>query len=182
MNMALKIGLGFSVIAGCTVAAVPNIYSSKINEFISDSQKSFEIQGITSDVQNSNDTYFNVQREYNITIADSSYILKNIGLDIGSSEFKDIKKILDDTAFSFSLNLPKYPSSQKDAIVVSLKELSPNVQMALNKDELGREIINFIENKGILLTLSLDNFSLKKAKLKDIDLNLKNNDQNKTKG
>jgi len=177
MNITSKIALGLSIIAGCTIVAVPNFYNSKINDYITNSQKLAETKGIVSEVKSINDTFFNIEREYNLTLSDSSYIINSIGLSFDSKEFEDIKKLLNDTEFSLSVNLPKYPSMQKDAISISLKELSPDVQMVLNTEKLGRELIDFIESKGLLLTLSLDNFILKNAKLKDINLNLKDKDK-----
>ena len=178
MKIYTKIVLGLAFITGCAAVAVPNIYNSKINQFIYTSQKNLEINGMTSEIKNSSDTYFAVQREYTVTIQDSSVLLNNIGTQIDSKVFKDIQELLDDTKFSFLLNFPKYPSSQKDAVKVSLSELSQNVQNVLNRDKIGKEIIRFVNDKGVQLNLSLDNYKIKEAKLKDVDLNINDKDKN----
>jgi len=177
MNISSKIAIGLLIVVGSTIATVPKIYGSKISQFVNDTQKTLEVKGITSKIKNNSDTYFNVEREYSVSIEDSSYILDKAGIVLGSPIRDELKKLLDETSLSFSLNLKKYPSSQENAINISLEELSPEIRKFLKSDERGIEIINFIKEKGLLVTLSLEDFLLKEAKLKDISLNIENKDK-----
>jgi hypothetical protein len=180
MKLFTKIVLGISILIVGGIIAVPNIYNSKIDEYIVKSEKDFKDKGIDIEIKNTKDTYFNVKREYAVTITDSSFILKdifkNFGTQLTTYQIRKFKKNFDDTKFLFLINLPKYPSYQKDAITISLKDFSTNIEKKLSKEKIGRDLLSFIDNKGIEVKISLDNFKIREARLKDIDLTLRNQD------
>lgn len=181
MKLFSKVILAVSILIGGGVIAIPNIYNSKINDFIYESQKEFELKGIETKIKTTNDNYFNVKREYIVSIKDSSFIvnkfLNNFEANLNKKDLNQIKNLVNNTEFLFTVNLPKYPSSyQKDAVKISLNDISPIIQKNINGTKIGQELLSFIDNKGFELAITLDNFKISEAKLKDIDVNFKDKD------
>lgn len=177
MKISSKIILGIIMISIVSVFAVPYIYNTKINKVINEYQVDLKAKGISIQAKDNNDTYFNLQRKYIITIDDSTYFLNNLRTDLDDSMLLTAKNLLDGTIFYLALDLNKYPFSQNDTATIALSELSNNIQKELNKEKIGRDLIDFIEKDGFLLTLALDNFNIKEAKLKDVSLKLNDGDK-----
>ena len=177
MKISSKIILGIMIISLVSVFTVPYIYNTKINNVINEYKVDLEEKGISIQVKDSNDTYLNLQRKYIISIDDSTYFLNNLKTDLDDNMFLSAKNLLDGTIFYLSLNLKKYPFSQGDIATITLSELSNNIQKELNKEKIGRDLIDFIEKDGFLLALELDNFNIKEAKLKDVALKLNDGDK-----
>lgn len=177
MKISSKITLGIIMISIVAVFTVPYIYNTKINKVIKEYKVELKEKGISIQVKENNDTYFNLQRKYIISIDDSTYFLNNLKTDLDDNILLTAKNLLDGTIFYLSLDLKKYPFSQNDIATISLSELSNNIQKELNREKIGRDLIDFIEKDGLLLTLELDNFNIKEAKLKDVALNLNDGDK-----
>ncbi len=170
MGILTKITLGLVVIVGGVAIAVPTIYKTKINEVIVENKNKLEREGLFVSLNKDNDDFFHVKREYKVTIKDSSYILNKTAIVTNSPEFHDVKKHLDETQFLISVNLPKYPAKQNAAVIVTLDEFSPEVKLNLQKEKIGQEVIDFVKERGLMVSFDFEEYKLKQAKLKDINL------------
>jgi len=173
MGLLTKVTVGCAVIIAGVAVAVPTVYKSKINEIIIQEQEKLQREGAVVELKEDNDDFFNVKREYYVTLKDTSYILNKAGMISTAPEFGNIKKHLDETRFLLSVNLPKYPAIQSGAVKVSLDEFSPEIKSNLEKEKVGQDLITFVKNRGLLVSLDFEEYKLKKAILKDIDLSLK---------
>lgn len=176
MKFSLKVLLTVIVIILAAIIITPNIYSTKINQSIEETQKQLQTIGINNEIKNTADTYFNVKREYILTVTDSTFIFNKIMEKYKNSfnprTVKNIKeRLLNNSQFLVSLDLKKYPFGD-DKIKITLKNLSDNIQKELKKDNIGRQLLEFIQKDGLELNISIKNMKLKKAKLKDIDLKI----------
>ncbi len=180
MGILTKITLGLVVIVGGVAIAVPTIYKTKINDVIVQNQSKLEREGMIVSLKVDNDDFFHVKREYKVTIKDSSYILNKTAMVTNSPEFHDVKTNLDDTQILINVNLPKYPGEQNAAVIISLDEFSPSVKQNLEKEKIGQGLIDFVKNRGLMVSFDFEEYKLKQAKLKDINLSLQQEDSKLT--
>ncbi len=172
MGILTKITLGLVVIVGGVAIAVPTIYKTKINDVIVENKSKLEREGMFISLKSNNDDFFHVKREYKVIIKDSSYILNKTEIVANSPEFHDLKKHLDETKFLVSVNLAKYPAMQNAAVVISLDEFSPPVILKLTKEKIGQGVIDFVKDRGLMVSFDFEEYKLKQAKLKDINFSL----------
>lgn len=137
MKFSLKVLLTVIVIILAAIIITPNIYSTKINQSIEETQKQLQTIGINNEIKNTADTYFNVKREYILTVTDSTFIFNKIMEKYKNSfnprTVKNIKeRLLNNSQFLVSLDLKKYPFGD-DKIKITLKNLSDNIQKELKK-------------------------------------------------
>lgn len=110
MKFSLKVLLTVIVIILAAIIITPNIYSTKINQSIEETQKQLQTIGINNEIKNTADTYFNVKREYILTVTDSTFIFNKIMEKYKNSfnprTVKNIKeRLLNNSQFLVSLDL-----------------------------------------------------------------------------
>ena len=171
MNITKIIG-GLAIAGGIGIIATPIIYQKQIDKFISIQTKNLEQQNISIQEKENKDSFFNISREYIITIKDITPIVNKIYPNINPYTLKDLKENFDNTQFIATINMSKYPISHKDAIKIALFKLNKSITKDLNKEFTGKELLSFIKNKGLEIKIDTNSLNIKKAKLKDIDLTL----------
>ncbi|RXJ67111.1 hypothetical protein CRV08_10995 [Halarcobacter ebronensis] len=171
MKLIIKTSIIIIVLILGSMIIVPNIYNVKFNDYIEKTQKSFEEKGMELKIKTLNDDYFNIKREYILQIKDSSYLFLKLK---GLVEKQEVEKLVNNTELLIEISLPKYPTEKDDAISISFKNLSSYLEQTLLKEKIGQDLLSFIKNRDLELVLSVNNFEIKKARLKDIDLRLLN--------
>ena len=173
----------FSKIIGGVVTAgivagvsIPIIYDKQINKFIQTQSENLKIQKIEFKENSNKDSFLSTNREYTLIIKDITPIVQKLYPNIDIYTLKDLKKSFDNTKFTIKLNILKYPVYHKDAVKIYLKSFNEYTTKNLNTNQYGKQIFEFIKNKGLEVILDLNNMDIAKAKLKDI--NLKLNDKN----
>jgi len=172
MNLTTKIVGSIVVAGGIATIATPMIYQKQIDNAIQTQVQLLSKKNIIIDEKNINDSFFNVKREYILTITNIAPFIKDIYPNIDFYTLQQLKETFDNTKFLVSIDMSKYPINHKEAIKISLYKLNNTLTKDLEKDFTGKEIIKFIQNKGLELILDTDSTKITKIKLKDIDLKL----------
>jgi len=171
MNITKIIG-GIVIAGGIGVVATPMFYQKQVNKLISTQKQYLSQKGIDISKKSDNDSFFQVNREYILTIKDITPFIKDVYPNISSYDLKALKKTFDNTQFLVKLNFSKYPVAHKEAAKITLYKLNDYTTRNLSTDFTGNEILNFIKNKGLEIILDTNSLELSKATLKNIDLTL----------
>jgi len=173
MGINTKLLIGGGVVAAAIVAT-PIIYQNQIEKTINTTITNLKEYNVNLTKKDDKSNFFNVKREYILTIKDSTKIIKEAIPNIRPHDLRSLKKAFDGTKFLVTLNITKLPVYHKNAVVVSLLSLNDNAMKDLETSEPGKQLLNFIKNRGIEVLLDVDNLKIAKANLKDIDLTLTN--------
>jgi hypothetical protein len=175
MTNLTKILIGAGVVGGAVIT--PVIYTSQIDKFIKQEKINLQKQQIEVKETKNNDDFFNVKREYIVTIKDITSLLQNYQ-NINDYYFlENAKEIFNNTKFLVKLNILKFPVYHKDAITIDLYSLNNNITKELSTDKIGSQILEAIKNRVFEAMLDINNLKISKARLKDINLNLKSEDE-----
>jgi len=179
MNNITKIIGGLVVAGGITVVATPLIYQKQIDKIIKQEKQILSQNNISLTEKLNKDSFFNIKREYIITLTDVAPIIKQVYPNITSYDLSAFQEAFNGTQFLLELDFSKFPISHKDAVKISLYKLNKNSNDYLKKDYAGKEILNFIKNKGLELIIDTNSLKIAKVRLKDIDLVLHKNQNSK---
>jgi len=172
MSNITKIIGGLAVAGGIAVVATPVIYQKQIDKNIQQEKQLLLQNNVTVTEKTNKDSFFNIKREYILTLTDVAPIIKKYYPNVRSYDLRDFKKAFDGTQFLVELDFSKFPISHKDAIKISLYKLNDYAQNNLKNDYTGKEILKFIQNKGLEVLIDTNSLDITKARLKDIALTL----------
>jgi len=164
-----------ALVLGIGVVSTPLIYQKQINKTFQIVKNELNQNHILLKEKTNQDNYTTLKREYILYIEDSKYIIKKLYPQIDPLMLQDLKTLLDNSKFLISLNFTKYPIYHKDAITLTLLSLNENIINKLNKDNPGKQLLTFIKNKGLEAFFDINNLQISKAKLKDINLKISDN-------
>jgi len=164
-----------AIIIGLGVVSTPFIYQQQINKSLELTKQELAQNNISLKEKSNNDSYITLNREYILTIEDSTYLIKKLYPEIDPYTLEDLKTLLDNSKLLIKLNLTKYPIYHKNAITISLLSLNEKLSKDLSNDKMGLQLLEFIKNKGLTAFVDINNLDIAKAKLKDINLKLSNN-------
>ena len=173
--MQMKKILGAIAVAGAIAGVVtPIIYTKQIDKLIQQETKTLKQQQIEISNVNNNDSFFKANREYKVIIKNITPIAQQLYPNINYRNLQDLQKLFNNTIITIKLNFLKYPLYHKDAVKIYLTSLNKETTTNLESDKIGKEILEFIKNKGLEVILDVNNINIAKAKLKNIDLTIKN--------
>jgi len=178
MTNLTKILIGAGIV-GAGVIATPMIYNSQINKFITTQTQNLKQQNIEIKESKNSDSFLEANRQYIVTIKDITPLVTKLYPTIQPSDLKNLKEAFDNTQFLVTLNLTKLPVYHKDAIKIDLYNLNKNSTKALSEDKIGKQLLQAIKDKSFEAILDINNLQIAKAKLKDINLNLVDNNSYK---
>ena len=179
MTNLTKVLVGAGIV-GAGVIATPMVYNSQINKFIAQEQNNLKAQQIELKQIKNNDSFFNAKREYIVTIKNISNIIKSAYPNINNYDLQNLEEMLDNTKFLVTLNMLKFPIYHKDAIKIDLDSLNNTLTKEMSNSETGKQLLEAIKSRIFEVILDINSLKISKAKLKDIDLTLKNNTNYKT--
>lgn len=173
MTNLTKVLIGAGIV-GAGVIATPIIYNNQINKFIAQEKTDLQAQQIELKETKNSDSFFEVKREYIITIKDISPLIEQAYPNIDFNTLKELKEAFDNTKFLVTLDMIKFPVYHKDAVKIDLYSLNDNSTKALLNDKTGKQLLEAVKNRAFEAILDINNLKISKAKLKDIDLTLDN--------
>jgi len=174
MTNLQKILIGTGII-GIGVISTPIIYSSQINKFINQEKQILKQNNISVKDKKNNDSFFKTDRKYYITIKDSSYIIKKLYPNISTYDLLELKNLFDNMKFLVTLKIVKFPIYHKDAIKIDLIDVNETIKQSLMRDKIGKKLLEAIQKRVFEIILDINNLKIAKTKLKDINLDLKEN-------
>lgn len=174
MTNLQKILIGTGIV-GVGVISTPIIYSSQIDKFISQEKQILKQNNINISEKKNSDSFFQTDREYLITIKDSSYFIKKLYPNITTYDLLELKTLFDNMKFLVTLKMAKFPVYHKDAIKIDLIDINENIKQNLMRDKIGKQLLDAIKKRAFEVILDINNLKISKTKLKDIDLDLKDN-------
>jgi len=149
---------------------IPAYINNIINNEVSIKQQELLKKGIKVEEIQNNSNYFVFRKKYSLILVDSE---KLFSLQNKAAQALNLKRYTNNTRFEAEVNLIQYPFIVQEDINFSLTAVNTTLQKEINESEFRDKIKAFIKNKGIVLNIVLDNFSFASAKLKDINLELK---------
>ena len=167
-----KIIAGIVIAGGISAITIPIIYSKQINKAIQIEKQNLSHYKIDIKELSNKDSFIKTNRKYILTIKDITPIVLEIDNSINHNDLKTLKENFDNTKFLITINLTKYPIYHKDAIKIDLFSLNNYLTNTMKTDKFGKQLLEFIKNKGIETILDINNLNIAKAKIKDINLNI----------
>jgi len=167
-----KIIAGIVIAGGISAITIPIIYSKQINKAIQIEKQNLSHYKIDIKELSNKDSFIKTNRKYILTIKDITPIVLEIDNSINHNDLKTLKENFDNTKFLITINLTKYPIYHKDAIKIDLFSLNNYLTNTMKTDKFGKQLLEFIKNKGIEAILDINNLNIAKAKIKDINLNI----------
>ena len=164
-----------AIVGGIGIVSTPLIYQQQINKTLNIATKELKQNNILIQENQNNDTFVKLNREYILTIEDSTYLIKKLYPEIDPITLQELKSLLDGSKILVTLNFIKYPIYHKNAITLTLLSLNETLNNELKSEKTGLELLNFIKNKGLEAFIDIDNLKISQAKLKDINLKLTEN-------
>ena len=174
MTNLQKILIGTGII-GVGIISTPIIYSSQIDKFISQEKQILKQNNINISEKKNSDSFFKTDRKYYITIKDSSYIIKKLYPNISTYDLLELKNLFDNMKFLVTLKIVKFPIYHKDAIKIDLIDVNETIKQSLMRDKIGKKLLEAIQKRVFEIILDINNLKIAKTKLKDINLDLKEN-------
>ena len=172
MNLTSKIIISAVALGGIGGVSIPFVYQSQVDKFLDKQKQDLKSFNVQVDEKLKEDSFLNIKREYILTITDITPIVKKLYPNIDERDLRDLKEGFDNTKFLIKINLLKYPVYHKDAVEVSLYALNSEITREMQRDKVGRQILDYIKNKAFAANIDLDNFGIAKVKAKDLNINL----------
>ena len=172
MNTITKIIAGVVSAGAIAGVAIPTIYTNQVDKFINTQKNLLATKNISLIKKEDKDSFFHIHRTYLLQIDDITTILKTIYPEITPYELKDLKEVFDKTTFELNLDLDKFPTYHKKGAKVYLSSFNDYTQNELQKDKVGKQILEYIQQKAFELDIDIDKVDIKKVYLKDMDLTI----------